>query len=650
MVRKTPVKDGDQANKTLARIEADSEKEFYEKQKFRHQWTQCRIKYVRCDSCEKLAGEQVPRQICGVCAVAICRECVTAGKMKLYPTHPQKSVDELDWKYPSVIAAANMAGHGSARFNYIASGAGSGGQPSPAMVIPIRQKSAGSTASSSNGSNTRSPQGNSSRKGKGKTIAGLASSSGPKQIQVVSLPVPAHRSFLPTPDWAAPSFFFHPLQTFPTSNNNPVSALSTPRKKDKNIVTHIFGRDSDTEYDMDTLSNDFSDKEYIPRVELNRKSFTPSEKGVKENGSISSSVNNTPVVVVGLANSRPVRASTIQTYEKMRQANVKKQRDVDEFHLASVEEQNTQYGLKMGACARNTRFITKTTSAENLTDGDKNDDYAQHGTVYRDNAFLCASEEAQNTAGYDVKNCTRTYQHNRLPQLHPGPEPKFQSKAIEFPVPAVTPDDKKRATVAVVVEDTLTPKRRKSSSQSFIPISKAELSAASTNAIRETEAPIRASIRQITPAERNANRALVTAGLDDLAAAIENKVCLRLFIIGFHTMQDTEIELRNAIHEAWVSNMAITHIKRTDGSLAAMQILRGYANLVMMRMKVTGSGLLKNWIDATEKDLQDSAAFVPKELRIQNVEPAVQEGFRFKTGETDIYMANILAEMQDSTR
>ncbi|KAK2040521.1 hypothetical protein LZ31DRAFT_578272 [Colletotrichum somersetense] len=649
MDRETSAKDGHQAKKTLARIEADSEKEFYEKQIFRHRWTQCRIKYIRCDSCEKLAGEQVPHQICGVCAVAICRECVTTGKMKLYPTHPQKSVGELDWRRPSVIAAVSKAGHGSARLSYFASGTGSGGQLSLAMAIPVRQKPTGSAASLSDGSNTCSSQGDSSRKEKRKTTAGLASSNGPKQIQFVPLSAPAPPSFLPTPDWAAPSFFLHPLQTFPASNNNPSPDLSTPTKKKKNTVT-LFSRDSDPEYAMGTPSNAFSDKEYIPRVELNRKSSIPSKKDANETGSISSSVNNTPVVVVGLANSRPVRASTIQTYEKMRQANVKKQREVDEFHFASGEKQNTKYGLKMGACAQNTRFVANTTSAENLTDGDQNDDYAQKGTVYSDNAFLYASEEAQNAAGYDLKSCTQTYQHNRLPQLHPGPGPKAQLKAIEFPVPAVVSDDKRRAAVAVVAEDTPTPKRQKNSSQSFIPVSKAELSAASTNAIRETEAPIRASIRHITPAERDADRALVTAGLDDLAAAIENKVCLRLFITVFRTMQNTEIELRNAIHEAWVSNIVIAHIKHTDGALAAMQILRGYANLLMMRMKVTDSGILKNWIDATEKDIQDSAAFVPKELRIQNVEPAVQEGFRFNIVETDIYMANILAEMKNSTR
>ncbi|KAK2032606.1 hypothetical protein LX32DRAFT_709495 [Colletotrichum zoysiae] len=621
MDRKTSAKDGHQAKKTLARIEADSEKGLYEKQIFRHRWTQCRIKYIECDSCEKLAGEQVPHQICGVCAVAICRECVTAGKMKLYPTHPQKSVGELDWRRPSVIAAVSKAGHGPAPLSYIASGNGSGGQLSLAMAIPVRQKPAASAASLSNGSNTCSSQGDSSRKEKGKTTAGLASSNGPKQIQ-----------------------------TFPVSNKNPSPALSTPtnKKKKKNIT--LFARDSDPEYAMGTPSNAFSDKEYIPRVELNRKSSTTSKKGANETGSISSSVNNTPVVVVGLANSRPVRASTIQTYEKMRQANVKKQRDVDEFHFTSGEEQNTKYGLKMGACAQNTRFVDNTTSAENLTDGDQNDYYAQQGTVYSDNAFLYASEEVHNAAGYDVKSCTQTYHHNRLPQLHPGPGPKAQLKAIEFPVPAVISDDKRHAAVAVVAEDTPTPKRQNNSSESFIPVSKAELSAASTNAIREAEAPIRASIRQITPAERDADRALVTAGLNDLAAAIENKVCLRLFITVFRTMQSTEIELRNAIHEVWVSNMAIAHIKHTDGALAAMQILRGYANLLMMRMKVTGSGLLKNWIDATEKDIQDSAAFVPEELRIQNVEPAVQEGFMFDIVETDIYMANILAEMKDSTR
>ncbi|EFQ29312.1 hypothetical protein CGRA01v4_05036 [Colletotrichum graminicola] len=617
MDHKAPVKDGERANKTLAQIENDSDEKFYNRQKLRHQWVKCHIKYVRCDSCEKLAGEQVPHQICGACAVAICRDCVTAGKMKLYPTHPQKSVGELDWKPASVISTKNKAGQGPAQVNNIASGTGSRGQRDPDMATPVRQNPAGPAASSFNGSNTPVSKGASSRKGKANATAGLGSSGGPKQIQ-----------------------------TFLTSNENSSLILSTQTKKKNSTVT-LSDRDSDSDYGMDTQSTSSSDKEYIPRTELGRKSSTPSKKSTNETASPCSSVNNPPVTPVGLANSRPVRASTIQTYEKMRQANVKKQRDVDGFPAAFDEEHNTKSDLKVAPCVHNTRFNGHTTSVENLTGGDKTDGYAQQGAVYGGTAFLYASEEAQQLAGYGVKNRTQTYQHKGLPQLHPGPGPRAQSKTIEFLVPLVTSNDKKRA--AALKAEAPSPKRHVASSQSFTPVSKAELSAASTKAIKEAESSIRASIRQITPAERDANRVFVTAGLDGLAAAIEHKVRLRLLVTGFRTMQDAEIELRNAIHGAWVSNMALTHIKRTDGALAAMQILRGYANLVMMRMQMIGSGLLKNWIDATEKGIQDRAAFVPNELRIQTIEPAVQEGFKFKIGEADVYVANVLAEMKNST-
>ncbi|KAK1997512.1 hypothetical protein LX36DRAFT_720930 [Colletotrichum falcatum] len=600
MDHETPVKGGQQANKTLAQIEADSDEEFYKKQKLRHQWAPCRVKYVKCDSCDELAGDQVSHQICGACAVAICRDCVIAGKMRLYPTHPQKNIGELVWKRPSaVVIGADKAGHGPAQINKIASGTGSGGQRSPVMATPIRQKPAGPAPSSSDGSNT--PNGASSpRKGKGKATASLGSSDRPKQIQT---------SFV--------------------SNNSSAPSLSTPTKKSNNTVT-LSDRDSDQDYDMDTQSTNSSDKEYTPRADLSRKSSTPSKKSANETAFVGSSVNSTPATPVGLANSRPVRASTIQTYEKMRQANVKKQRDVDEFPVAFGEEQNT-------------RFTGHTASAENLTYGDKTDGCAHQGAAYGGNgAYLYASEEPLQATGCDVNNRTQTYQHRGLPQLHPGPGPKAHSKVIDFLVPSVTSDYKKRAAAVVVAEEVSTAKRHNISLQAFTPVSEANLSTASIKAIKEAEAPIRTTIRQITPAERDANRAFVTADLDGLAAAIEHKVRLRLSITGFQTMQDAEIELRNSIHGAWVSNMALTHIKRTDGALAAIQILRGYANLVMTRMQMTGSGLLKNWIDATEKDVQDRAAFVPNELRIQ-------EGFQFRIGETDVYMANILADMSNFT-
>ncbi|KAK1987930.1 hypothetical protein LZ30DRAFT_777222 [Colletotrichum cereale] len=595
---KSPINDRQQIEKTLAQIEMDSEEEFFEKQRLRHQWAQCRVKYVKCDSCEELAGDRVPHQTCAACAVAICRDCVAAGKMNLYPTHPQKSVAELDWKRPLVAVAAKKASYIPAQLNNITPGTEPGGQRSPAMATSFRQKPAGPAASSST-----SPSHQSKEKTK--------SSDGHKQSQNSSL------------------------------------TLSTPTKKKKTVI--LSDGDSDPDYEMNTQSTNSSDKEYFPCAKLSRKSFTPSKKCVNETASVGPSVNNTPVTPVGLANSRPVRAASIQTYEKMRQANVKKQRDVDEPRAPFCEEQNTKSGLNMAAYAQNTRFTSHATSDENLTRGDKIDGYARQGAVYGGNAYLYASEEAQRAAGYDFKNRPQIYQHKGLPQLHPGPGPKGQSKPFEFLIPAVTSDDKRRA-AAVAAEEAPSPKRQNTSSQPFAPVSKAELSAASTNAIREAEDSIRATIRHINPAERDVNRAFVTADLDGLAAAIERKVRLRLSITGFRTTQDAEIELRSAVHGAWVSNMALTRIKRTDGALAAMQILRGYANLVMMRMHLTGTGLLKNWIDSTEKDIQDRAVFVPDELRIRTIEAAVQEGLKFKIGETDVYMANILTEMKNATR
>ncbi|KZL87817.1 hypothetical protein CI238_05542 [Colletotrichum incanum] len=607
MDSKTPVKDEqqhEQAKKTKAQIEADSDEEFWEKQRLRHQWAPCQIHYIKCDSCDELAADQVAHQMCGVCAVAICRDCVAAGNMKFFPTHPQKSVDELDWEPLSVTAAgAYKTGHGPTQVNSIAPGTGSGGQRNPASATPVRQRPADLVGPSSTASNTRGSKGSSSRKGKGKATASLDSSDGPK-----------------------------PIQTIFMSNKSSSLTPSTPTKQSKKSSKKsaiLSDSDSDRDCDMNAHSTNSSDKEYVPRASLSRKASNSSKKGVNETESVGTPANSTSVAPIGLANSRPVRAATIQTYEKMRQANVKKQHESEEFDDAFGEEQNTKSGPKMAV------------SAQNLTRGTKTGGYAQHGTVSGGNAYLHAPEHAQQAAGYDAKNHTQVYLHKGLPQLHPGAGSKAQSKATESLAPAVTADDKKRA-ATVAAEEAPASKRRNTSLQPFAP---------ARNAIKEAEASVRAAAPpQITPAERDGNRIFVTAGLDGLAAAIEHKVRLRLSLTGVRTAQDAEIELRNAVHGAWVGNMALARIKRTDGSLAAMQLLRGYANLVMMRLQMNGTGLLKNWIDATEKEMQDRAPFVPNELRIQTVEPVTQQGLTFKIGETDVFMANILAGMKNSSR
>ncbi|GKT55406.1 hypothetical protein ColTof4_07728 [Colletotrichum tofieldiae] len=618
MDSKTPVRDERQprqAKKTKTQIEADSDEEFWEKQRLRHQWAPCQIHYVKCDSCDELAADQFAHQMCGVCAIAICRDCVAAGNMKFFPTHPQKRVDELDWEPLSVTAAnAHKTGHGPTQVNNIVPGTGSGGQRSPASATSVRQRPAGLSGSSSTVGNTRGSKGSSSRKGKGMATAGLDSSDGPKQIQ-----------------------------TTPTSNKSSPLTLSTPTKKskkssEKTII--LSDSDSDLDCDMNAHSTDSSDKEYVPRADLSRKVSTSSKKGVDETESVGTPVNNASVAPIGLANSRPVRAATIQTYEKMRQANVKKQHEAEEFDDVFGADQNTEYGPKMAVSAQNSRLTRHTPSAEILARGAKTGGYAQHGTVSGGNAYLHAPEHAQQAAGDDVKNHTQLYLHKGLPQLHPGAGSKAQTKATRPLAPAVTADDKKRA-AAFAAEEAPAPKRQNTSLQRFGP---------ARYAIQETETSVRVAAPQITPAERDANRIFVTAGLDGLAAAIEHKVRLRLAIAGVRTVQDAEIELRNAVHGAWVSNMALASIKRMDGSLAAIQLLRGYANLVMMRLQMNGTGLLKNWIDATEKEMQGRAPFVPNELRIQAVAPATQYGLTFKIGETDVFMANILAGMKNSSR
>ncbi|GKT48295.1 uncharacterized protein ColSpa_08476 [Colletotrichum spaethianum] len=622
MDRKIPVKDGKQsrqAKKAKAQIEADSDEELREKQRLRHQWAPCEIHYVKCDSCEELAADQVAHQMCAVCAIAICHDCVAAGNMKLYPTHPQRSIGELDWKPRSITSAS----HGAAQVSNSAPGTGSGGRCNPASATPVLRRPASLAGSSSTGSNKHNLKSSSFRNGKNKATAGLGSCDGPKQIQTVL-----------------------------TRNQNSSLNLSTPTKKPKKPSKKkiiLSESDSDLEYEMDAHSTNSPDNEYIPRADLSRKASASSKKSVNETESVGTPASNTPVAAIGLANSRPVRAATIQTYEKMRQANVKKQRDAEEPNAALGEDQNAKSGLKMADSAQSLHLIPQLPSAKNLPRGAKTNGHAQQGTVEGANAYLHAPEHAQQAAGYDFKNHTQVYQHKGLPQLHPGAGFRAQTKATESLAPAVASDDEKRA-AAAAAEETPAPKRQNTSSQYFAPISKAELSATSSKAIKKAEASTREAAPKTTLAEHDASRAFVTAGLDDLAAAIEHKVRLRLSLTGVRNTQDAEIELRNAVHGAWVSNMALTRIKRADGNLAAMQLLRGYANLVMMKLQMNGTGLLKNWIDATEKEMQDSAPFVPNELRIQTVEPAAQQGLTFKIGETDVFMANILAGMKNSSR
>ncbi|KAK6226752.1 hypothetical protein QIS74_00307 [Colletotrichum tabaci] len=598
-----------QHKKTNSHTDGEGKLGVWMKQSLCHQWAPSQGGYVECrgcnkvavDHCEKHAVDQVTHQACVECLVAICRDCVVAGHMDLIPDHPQKTVDELEWKRPSVTVA-NDPNHVPTTTNNIASSTGLDAQRTPVVATPVRQRPASLAGSSSTVNNTRGSTTSSSHKVKGNATPALTDSSGcPKKIQ-----------------------------TTPTSNEFSALTLSTPTKKSKRpskkvIVISESGSDSD--YEMDPSSTGSSDKEYVPHADLSCKPSANSLSLEKDDGEtaepIGTPIKNTPIISVGLAKSRPVRTAAIQTYEKMRQANYKKQRDAEELGDIFDEAQNTKPGLKMAGFVQNAPVTPDVSSVIRDT---KNFGFVQKGAVYGGNAYLHGPEYAQQVVGCDAMS---------LPELHPGAGSKGQWKTTESLAAAGPADDKKRA-VAASVEEAPAAKRQNTSTQSFIPASKAELAAASTNAIKEAEASIRSASHQITPAERDANRVFVTADLEGLAAAIENK--------------DIEIELRNAIHGAWVSNMALTRIKRTDGDVAAMQLLRGYANLVMMRLKIKGTGLLKNWIDATEKDMQDKAAYVPDELRIETIKPVSQQGLNYKIGETDVQMANILVDMKNSTR
>ncbi|CCF43038.1 hypothetical protein CH063_02978 [Colletotrichum higginsianum] len=641
-----------QHKKTNSHTDCEGKLGVWMKQRLCHQWAPSQGCYVECrgcnkvavDHCEKHAVDQVTHQACVECLVAICRDCVVAGHMDLIPDHPQKTVDELEWKRPSVTVA-NDPNHVPTKTNNIASSTGLDAQRTPVVATPVRQMPASLAGSSSTVNNTCGSTTSSSHKFKGKTTPALTGSSGgPKEIQV---PPPLHHTRTPIHLWPetdySPSFLFGTIQTTPTSNKLSALTLSTPTKKSKRPskkVIVISESGSDPDYEMDPSSTGSSDKEYVPRADLSCKPSANSLSLEKDDGEtaepIGTPVKNTPIISVGLAKSRPVRTAAIQTYEKMRLANSKKQRDAEELGDIFDEAQNTKPGLKMAGSVQNAPV---TTDVSSVTRDAKNFDFVQKGAVYGGNAYLHGPEYAQQVGGYDAMS---------LPELHPGAGSKGQWKATESLAAAGPADDKKRA-VAVSVEEAPAAKRQNTSTQSFIPASKAELAAASTNAIKEAEASIRSASHQITPAERDANRVFVTADLEGLAAAIENKVRLRVLLTGPCTVQDIEIELRNAIHGAWVSNMALTRIKRTDGDVAAMQLLRGYANLVMMRLKIKGTGLLKNWIDATEKDMQDKAAYVPDELRIETIKPVSQQGLNYKIGETDVQMANILVHMKNST-
>ncbi|KAJ0163803.1 hypothetical protein CTA2_2372 [Colletotrichum tanaceti] len=643
------IKKPQQHKKTNSHTDGEGKMGVWMKQRLLHQWAPSRGGYVEClgcnkvaiDDCEKYDVDQVTHQACVECLAAICRDCVVAGHMDLISDHPQKTVDELEWKRSSVTVA-NDPNHVPTETDNIASSTGfDAAQRIPVVATPVRQRPASLACSSLTVNNTRGSTSSSSHKVKGKATPTLTGSSGgPQKIQVTP---PIHHTHQPFHLWPeteySPSLFFRTVQITPTSNKFSTLTLSTPTKKSKRpskkaIVISESGSDSD--YEMDPSSTGSSDKEYVPRADLSRKPSANSLSAEKDDGETAEPVG-TPVISIGLAKSRPVRAAAIQTYEKMRQTNFKKQRNAEELGGLFDEVQNTKPDLKMPGSVQNTRVIS---GAPSITRDTKNFGFAQKGPVYGGNAYLHSAEYAQQIVGYDAKS---------LPELHPGAASKGQWKATESPAAAGPAEDMKRA-VFVSAEEAPAAKRPNTSTQSFIPASKAELAAASTNAIKEAEASIRSASHQITPAERDANRVFVTADLEGLAAAIENKVRLRLSLTSSCTAQDIEIELRNAIHGAWISNMALTRIKRTDGGVAAMQLLRGYANLVMIRLKIKGTGLLKNWIDATEKDMQDKAAYVPDELRIETVKPATQQGLNYKIGETDVRMANILVDMKNSTR
>ncbi|KAK1639129.1 hypothetical protein BDP81DRAFT_470282 [Colletotrichum phormii] len=629
-------------------------------------WEQTQLPGIACDCCQKLTGAQTVHQMCNDCYITVCRDCIAKGEISNLDSHAPHEVGDFDW-----VKHLNQPGSGAR------------GQPSMAIVAPGRQANTPS-ASATKGKSSASKS--SSKKG-GKAF-GKDSASRMTQTTLTSNQNSSLALYTPTKVKNPSATQLRPSQAKHSKKNK------ASKKKKKGKKTY-YNSDSYSDFDDDDMSAP-SDKEYVPPAEVGGKGSTPSA---------AVATAGRGVAPVGLAQSRPVRAAAINTYEKMRSGSVKKEEPdaQDEVKMSEIPEAKKSQASK----GKTSRLAYGDSAVEQANIPAQDHSYAQQGQVQGGGAYLHAPQYGEG------------YRHRGLPQLHPGvahkanaspsPSSAHQTQAVHshaFASPAI--ENKRAATAAEKAPaakrqntrkmDSLTagmssmsagtidtpnkiatPQKAKATQKGKASESvqaSQEVQASQAQSSNQTQSSTQVQAQQqmqignpfptqsqiqvlqqqhvfspqriapnVTPEEREASRRLVTASMVDIMDAIQHKVKLHVRNGGVSAAQQYDSILREVVHGAWVANIVLTLMKRRNGELAAFQLLRGYTNTIIVNMNLGQCPLTRNWMDATDKDIQSTAAFVPDIVQINEVQSAVQPSLTFPINGEDVVGANTLMFM-----
>ncbi|KAL0781127.1 hypothetical protein CaCOL14_002462 [Colletotrichum acutatum] len=563
-------------------------------------WRPTHLSENTCDCCKKMPAAQTVHQLCRECGIVVCRDCVAKGEISNLGSHVAHEVGDFDWVDRYALLTQRAGGSRAPT------------QPSVAIAVPGRQ------ANTPDASPTKGPSSaskNSAKKG-GKAF-GKDSASGLTQTTLAT--TQDSSLTLSTPTKAKNSS----ATTLPSKKPKHSKKNKASKKKQKKGKRSYYNSDSDSDFDDDDMgSNAPSDREYVPPAEAGGKGSVPAATVDAGRG----------IAPVGLAQSRPVRAAAINTYEKMRSGNVKKEEPEaeEETKISEIPEANVPA---------------------------QDHAYAQQGQVRGGGAYLHAPQYGEGP------------RHLSLPQLHPGADNKRAATAAEK-APATKRQNTSKmdsrtagmssmsAGTVGVSKTAATPQKAKSSQKGKAPeVVQVSGQAQTTHAQSSSQAqssqnaqlqqhafPPKPIAPNITVEERNASRRLVTADLGDLVDAIQAKLKLHIRAAGFTKGQQCDLVLREIVHSAWVANIVLMQMKRNNGELCAIAILRGYVTAIITNMNLGACPLTTNWLDGTHQNIQANAALVPAIAQI-NVPPAFQPGLTFPINGEDVVGANTLTFM-----
>ncbi|KAF4781665.1 hypothetical protein HER10_EVM0001694 [Colletotrichum scovillei] len=580
-------------------------------------WKRTDISENTCDCCKKMPAALTVHQLCKVCGFVVCRDCVAKGEISNRGSHAAHEVGDFDWvdRYALLTQRAG--------------GSRAPGQPSVAIAVP------GGQANTPDASPTKGSS--SAPKSSAKKMTQTTLNTTQNSTLALSTPTKAKNSSSAT--------------TRPSKKPKHSKKNKASKKKQKKGKKSYYNSDSDSDSDFDEMdSNAPSDKEYVPPAEAGGKGFVPA-----------ATADAGRAAPVGLAQSRPVRAAAINTYEKMRSGsgNVKKEElEVEEMKISEIPEAKG-------------KLTEQATPAQDHG-------YAQQGQVQGGGAYLHAPQYGEGP------------RHLGLPQLHPGAENKRTAAAAEkapaekrqnaSKMDSLTASMSSMSAVTVgVAKKAATPQKAKSSQKGKAPqvgqASQASQSQTSGQAqsthtqssnqgqssnqaqssgqvqsfqtvpLQQHTFPPQPIAPNINVEERNASRRIVTASLGDLLDAMQAKLKLHIRAAGLTQRQQCDIVLREMVHSAWVTNIVLTQMKRNNGELPAIAVLRGYAVAIMHNMKLGGCPLTINWIDGTEQAIQSVTADLSSVTQIDVVQPAFQPGLNYPINGEDVEGANTLTFM-----